>query len=82
MGHLAHLIFTSILGDFDVGSVDSAEKKSSVKGELHVGLSCQLLVFDSSRNSELTVPEASVPAVLICTEISQAGIKTSAIETL
>ena len=35
-----------------------------------------------SRVSELTVPEASVPAVEICTEISAAGMSTSAIDTL
>lgn len=35
-----------------------------------------------AKRGALTVPDASVPAVLICTLMSAAGMRTSAIDTL
>ena len=47
----------------DIGSIDRTKQKSTAKGELHVTLS-KSAPFHSGI-LELTVPEASVPAVEI-----------------
>ena len=59
---------------------DTRGSGHALQRELHVALGYQS--YFGYVNKKLTVPEASVPAVLIWTLISAAGMRTSAIDTL
>lgn len=71
------------LSYLDVCAIASSDDQASVQDELHVTV---LTISQGPRQFELAitydVPEASVPAVEMCSEISEAGQMISAFDTL
>ena len=75
------ILLADLLADLDVGSVRSAEQQSAVQNE--PGWSCSISVWlcaatATNTHFMLDVPDASVPAVEMCSLMSFAGMMTSA----
>jgi hypothetical protein len=69
--------------DLNVCAVAGTDDQTSVEHELHVAMRALANLLYGTRGS-LThdVPEASVPAVEMCSEMSEAGQMISAFDTL
>ena len=81
MAEHENILFSNLLGDLDRRTIHSSEKQASKRFSR-----AEILVVKSTyppfrQNFILLVPDASVPAVEMCWEISDAGIKSSAMET-
>lgn len=65
-----------------VGTITSSNDQTTVKDELHV--TYEIRIFQTTRinGCNILVPLASVPAVEMCSLMSEAGIIISALLTL
>lgn len=79
------ILLADLLSDLDVSTIDGTKEKTTVhyKQQLKVSDSFQgsSVSNHSQQNFMLEVPEASVPAVEMCSEMSEAGMRSSARET-
>lgn len=78
------VVFADFARNFDVGAVTGANDKAAVEDELDASyqLGNLYVVRGLLHTFMLLVPEASVPAVEICSLISLAGTMISALLTL